>query len=176
MKIIIGTTNKAKIKAVFDAIKESPYFLNEVKIKWIQSDSWVSEQPRSLKETLKWAKWRIQSLIHSWAKADFYIGLEWWVCLMHDTAFLFWFAAISDWKNTHTANSSMIPLPKSFKEELFQKNANLWDISRELSWDSEITHKWWTYWELTEWMITRDMAFKQSIHCAFAPFFNKHYK
>ena len=176
MKILIGTQNKAKLKAISDAIHESPYFSEWVDIEWLNADSWVSEQPRSLEETLKGAKWRIKNLVKSWVEADYYIGLEWWVTLLDNAAFLFWFAAISDWKSTHIANSSMLPLPEKFKIELFENKADLWDLARNITWDSNITHKWGTYWELTEWMITRDIAFKQAIHCALAPFFNKHYK
>ncbi len=175
MRIVIGTQNKAKLKAISDAIDESPYFWEWVIVEWISAESWVSEQPRSLEETLSWAIWRVKHMIQSGEQADYYIGLEWGVSLLKDSGMLFWFVAISNGTNLHFANSSMIPLPENFKIELFENKADLWDLARTLSWDSDITHKWGTYWELTDGMITRDIAFKQAIHCAFAPFFNKNY-
>ena len=176
MKILVGTENIAKLKAVREAINESPYFWEFAEIQWHKVESGVADQPKTIEETLKWAKWRVKNLQKEYWTADFYIWLEWWVTQIDNTAFLFWFAAIWDGENIYSANSSMIPLPEDFRVELFENDGDIWEIPRKVTGDEKITHKWGTFWELTDGHMTRDVAFKQAIHCAFPAFFNKYYK
>lgn len=72
MKIIIGTTNKAKIEAVEEMIKDYN-FLAESKVEGVSVESGVSDQPLSLDETITGAMNRARS---AFSDCDYSIGLE----------------------------------------------------------------------------------------------------
>lgn len=69
MKINIGTTNKAKIEAVCEILKEYPH-LSAAEVAGVQTDSGVSDQPKSLDETIEGAMNRART-----AKGDAEYGL-----------------------------------------------------------------------------------------------------
>lgn len=72
MKIIIGTTNKAKIEAVEEIIEDYD-FLSGSEIEGVSVESGVSDQPLSLDETITGAMNRARL---AFSNCDYSIGLE----------------------------------------------------------------------------------------------------
>ncbi len=72
MKIIIGSKNKAKIQAVEEILKEYPH-LSAAEVTGVEAASGVSDQPKSLDETIRGA---ISRARESHQDSDYSIGLE----------------------------------------------------------------------------------------------------
>ena len=72
MKINIGSTNKSKINAVSEIIKDYEH-LSAARIEGIEANSGVSAQPKSLDETIMGAMNRAKSVF---GDCDYSIGLE----------------------------------------------------------------------------------------------------
>lgn len=72
MKIIIGTTNRAKIEAVEEIVKDYPH-LAEAEVSGVSVESGVSDQPMSLDETITGAMNRARA---AFVGCDYSIGLE----------------------------------------------------------------------------------------------------
>jgi non-canonical (house-cleaning) NTP pyrophosphatase len=61
MKIVVGTKNQAKVDAVIEILKEYPH-LATAQIAAAEAVSNVSDQPKSLEETIRGAKNRAESV------------------------------------------------------------------------------------------------------------------
>lgn len=72
MKIIVGTKNKAKIEAVSEIMREYPH-LKGAEVCGTEAASNVSDQPKSLEETVTGAKNRAKFVF---ADCDYGIGIE----------------------------------------------------------------------------------------------------
>jgi len=72
MKIIVGTTNRAKIEAVEEIIKDYPH-LAEAEVLGASVESLVSDQPKSLEETITGAMNRARA---TFSDCDYSIGIE----------------------------------------------------------------------------------------------------
>ncbi len=72
MKITVGTTNKAKLDAVVEILKEYPH-LAQAEVSAVKTASGVSDQPKSLAETVDGAINRARA---AFAECDFSIGIE----------------------------------------------------------------------------------------------------
>jgi inosine/xanthosine triphosphatase len=74
MKIIVGSKNPSKIKAVEKAAKDYA-FLKRAQVLGVEVISGVSEQPLSMEETIRGAKNRARNAFKK-VKADYAIGIE----------------------------------------------------------------------------------------------------
>jgi inosine/xanthosine triphosphatase len=72
MKINIGSKNKAKVEAVAEIFKEYPHLANATVIS-LEASSGISDQPKSLEETIQGAMNRAKG---AWSDCDYSIGLE----------------------------------------------------------------------------------------------------
>lgn len=72
MKITIGSKNKAKLEAVTEILKEYPHLADAI-LDGVESNSGVSNQPKSLDETTRGAMNRAKV---SFLNCDYSIGLE----------------------------------------------------------------------------------------------------
>ena len=72
MKIIVGTTNNAKVAAVEEILKEYPH-LAQATVEAVKTESGVSDQPKSLAETIDGAMNRARS---SFKNCDLSFGIE----------------------------------------------------------------------------------------------------
>jgi non-canonical (house-cleaning) NTP pyrophosphatase len=72
MKIKVGTKNKAKVDSVVEIVEEYPH-LKESVIEGISIASGVSDQPKSLEETINGAMNRAKGVF---VDCDYGIGLE----------------------------------------------------------------------------------------------------
>lgn len=112
MKIIIGSYNKAKIKAVRRAFKDQ--MINRV-----DSPSNVSKQPTTDEETLSGAMNRAL-YCHNQYPNDISIGLEGGVMLINEDLYLCnWGVLKSPLTHVITASGARIKLPHTFKKDLF---------------------------------------------------------
>ncbi len=72
MKIIVASLNKQKISAVEETIKDYPMFF-EATVVGMEVSTGVSDQPKSLNETVQGAINRAKS---AWGNCDYSIGIE----------------------------------------------------------------------------------------------------
>jgi inosine/xanthosine triphosphatase len=72
MKIIIGSKNKAKVEAVKEIVSEYPHLSNAI-VEGVSSSSKVSDQPKSLEETIVGATNRAKG---AFSNCDYSIGIE----------------------------------------------------------------------------------------------------
>ncbi len=72
MKIIVGSKNKAKVDAVKEMIQEYPHLAGAA-VEGVETKSHVSDQPKSLDETIRGAMNRAKNVFHA---CDYSIGLE----------------------------------------------------------------------------------------------------
>lgn len=108
MRIIVGTTNKAKINAVQEAITEIGMTAD---VEGIEVASLVSAQPKSDEETVDGAINRAQDAL-SKQQADLAIGLEGGVKWVNDTLYLCnWGAMVTPAGQVYTATGAGLPLP-----------------------------------------------------------------
>lgn len=108
MKIIVGTTNKAKINAVREAVNKIGITAD---IEGVEAASLVSAQPKSDEETVSGAINRAQDAL-SKQQGDLAIGLEGGVKWMNDTLYLCnWGAIVTPAGQVYTATGAGLPLP-----------------------------------------------------------------
>ncbi len=72
MKIIVGSKNQAKINAVSEILHEYPH-LADAEVSGAEAPSGVSDQPKSLEETIQGAKNRAKAVF---GESDYSIGIE----------------------------------------------------------------------------------------------------
>ena len=72
MKIKVGTKNKAKLDSVIEIIEDYPHLKNS-EIEGVSTDSGVSDQPKSLEETINGAINRAKGIF---LDCDYSIGIE----------------------------------------------------------------------------------------------------
>lgn len=120
MKIIIGSTNQAKIEAVRSNFEDCH-------IDGIEVASKVSAQPFSDEETFEGAINRARECANS-EKGVIGIGLEGGVMELENDFYLCnWGALVDEEENLFTASGARIPLPDEIAEEL-QKGSELGDL------------------------------------------------
>lgn len=178
MKISIWSLRWPKLDWVIEWTKSCPYFEQD-NVEFIPQkvESWVSDMPLSLDETMLGAKNRVQNMLNLWNNSDFYVWLEWWTTIIEWRYFLFWVVYIeNNQKEWHYGISSMIELPKLIWDKLYKTKKELHLIMDEISGNIDTKSKNWTFWELTDDMILRNDQFKNAFLLAIAPFFNKFYK
>src|SRR3989344_2432928 len=72
MRIIVGTTNSAKVAAVQEILKEYPH-LADARVSSVKTESGVADQPKSLGETVDGAINRARAAFQD---CDFSVGIE----------------------------------------------------------------------------------------------------
>jgi len=136
MKINIGTKNKAKIDALKEILEGYPDFTGaEVFCRDVSTG--VSEQPKSLQETIEGAMQRAKN---SFDDCDFSVGLESGIMpvpytktgYMDTTA-----CAIFDGKNFHLGLSSCFEYPPKVLEYILKNNKDASTAFRELGMTDE---------------------------------------
>jgi inosine/xanthosine triphosphatase len=127
MLVVVGSKNEVKIHAVKETLTEYPLF-EWVKILWVDVSSWVSPQPKTLKETLQGAMNRAKSAFESQENSYCGIGLE--SGLMEvpytKTGFMDTSAcAIYDWTTFHLWLSSAFEYPIEVTKLVFEKGIDI---------------------------------------------------
>jgi len=174
MKINIGSKNKAKIDALKELLKEYPDFIGaEVFSRDVNTG--VSEQPKSLQETIEGAMQRAKN---SFKDCDFSVGLESGIMpvpytktgYMDTTA-----CAIYDGKNFHLGLSSCFEYPPKILRYMFENNENASNAFRELGFTDKpyIGHEEGIIGVLTKNRLDRKEYTKEAIRTAFIHLENK---
>lgn len=128
MKIIVGSTNPTKIDAVRKAVLLYS-FLKNAEVAGITVASGVSDQPKTIEETIRGAVNRARNAYNN---CDYSIGLE---SGLHDFPVIGYMdltACIAyDGQRIYSGLSPAISLPQAVIDLVLEKNVNLNDASRE---------------------------------------------
>jgi len=164
MKIIVWSKNQAKVEAVKEIVSDYS-FLKWAEVVWVETESWVSDQPKSLEEIVKWAKNRAKIAFQD---CDFSFGIE--NGLMHvpetKTGFMdIGACVIYDWKEFHIGLSSAFEYPQKVIDYAFDKWLNISQAFYKagLTKDENIWSSHWAIWILTRWRIIRKESIQQAI-------------
>ena len=132
MKVIVGSSNPAKYKAVQQELINLGF--EDCETFALEVDSGVSNQPLSDEETVNGALQRARNALENNVDADFAIGLEGGVVLgstpSSEVMVCNWGALVSKDGREYIAGGARIPLPHAFKEELL-KGKELGDLMDE---------------------------------------------
>jgi inosine/xanthosine triphosphatase len=131
MKISIGTLSPVKVKAIVNTLASYPLFKGCV-TRSFKVDSGVSDQPVSLKETIKGAKNRAKKVFNN---CDYSFGIESGLMKVPETKTGYMNAsvcAIYDGKKFHLGIASCFEYPKEVVRLVFEKGLEISDASREI--------------------------------------------
>ncbi|GAA0484630.1 DUF84 family protein [Salinibacillus aidingensis] len=130
MKIIVGSTNPAKLNAVKKAF-------SDIDVEGFEVETRVSSQPYSDEETLEGAINRAKECVKI-EKGVIGIGLEGGVMEFEDRIYLCnWGSLIDEQGNVFTAGGARIPLPDEIRRGL-EKGKELGDLMDEYTQKQEI--------------------------------------
>lgn len=169
MKIVISTTNEAKVNGVkkaFEDVFENCEFISE------KFNSDVSDQPLSEKEGINGAINRAKNSMSKFKDADFYVGLEGYVDTKDWGMFLAGASAvIGSNGDIGIGISYQLQLPL-FMEKQINSGKELGPIVQELMKDesNNIRHTEGTMSILTNGRIKRIFEFETATTCALARF------
>jgi len=178
MKIVVWTTNPAKINAIKQAIAEIPYFENEnIEIIPLKVDSGISDMPITAEENMLGAKNRAHNCKAQIPDADFYIGMEGGTTKYDDKAYLFGVVYILD-KNWefHYGFSNMMEVPEFFRKKIYDEGLDLGPVLEEITKEENASKKWWAFAHWSDGILTRTDQFVFAFKSAIVPFFNRYYK
>ncbi len=120
MKIIVGSANLNKVEAVKEALADYPEFVS-AEVDYIAADSEVSNQPKTLAETIAGAKNRARN---AFVDCDYSVGLESGLFAVPDTKSGYMditICAIYDGNTYHLGGSSVFEYPKTMVDMVFEK-------------------------------------------------------
>ncbi len=178
MKISVGTQNKGKLEAVKNALSYYEKYSNS-EIIGAEVKSGVSNQPKTIDETITGAKNRAKNAYHQ-KSADLGIGLESGIFSVNQTKSGYMdttVCAIFDGKNFHLGLSSCFEYPKKMIEMIFQENKEISDIAIELGFtnDRAFREDSGMIGILTKGILTRTKYSEQAVHTAMIHLLNKGY-
>jgi len=164
MKIIVWSANPAKVAAVKEIISDYN-FLKWADVVWIETDPWVSDQPKSLDEVILWAKNRAKD---SFKDCNFSFGIESWLMKVPETKTGYmevWACVIYDGKEFHIWLSSAFEYPQKVIDYAFEKWLNISQafFKAWLTKDQNLWQSQWAIWILTRWRLIRKESIKQAI-------------
>src|SRR3990167_7782603 len=124
MKIVVGSTNDVKINAVKEAIQDYD-FLSNAQVTGTKISSDVSEQPKSLDETVKGA---INRATMAFQNCDYSVGIENGLMKVHSTKTGYMditVCVIYDGKHFHMGLSSAFEYPKEMTRLVFEEGLDI---------------------------------------------------
>ncbi len=174
MKINIASKNPVKIQAVKEVIQDYN-FLSKAKINLLEVYSEVSNQPKSLEETIKGS---INRAKNSFKNCDYSIGIESGLMRVPYTKtkrMNFCACAIYDGKENYLGLSSAFELPKKVVEKMKKENIELNEAVYRcgLSKSQKIGSSQGIIGILTKGRVTRKDYTKQAIYFALIHLENK---
>lgn len=165
--VIVWSTNPVKIQWVKDLF--SVHMWGICNVSWVAAPSDVSDMPKSLQETKKWAKnralWCKENI--SW---DFFVWWEWGIsidenkncrlfncmCFIDSTGYI------------HEVIWTQFMLPPIMSQRILS-GEELGPIGDDLLGVSDIKKKWWVVWFLTWNKVPRQKSYLHTAHHALAP-------
>lgn len=163
--IAVGSHNPTKVDAVCQTFSEGERTIEPVSV-----DSGVSEQPRSIGETIDGAETRARNALAA-VDADFGVGLEGGVARLggrHKFSLIMW-AAITDGERTGRGSGPAIALPETVSKEL-AAGRELGPVMNEVLGRSDVARTDGAIGVLTSGSIDRTEALASALQCARGPF------
>jgi len=178
MKIVVGSKNPIKIDAVIETVTNYHDLFGDSLIIPLDIPSGVSNQPKSLEETIQGAIRRSVEAIAEIPDANYSFGIEsglMKVPLIRTGYMDFCACSIYDGFNTHLGLSSAFEFPKEVNKLIFQENldANQAFFKLGLTEDKNIGSGIGTVGYLTKGRITRKDYTMQAIQMAIIQLENK---
>jgi len=175
MKIIVASLNVPKVSAVKELILEYP-MLAKAEVLAVQASSGISDQPKSLEETIRGAINRAKSCI---GDADYSFGLESGLMEVPYTktgTMDLCVCAIYDGKDIHLGLSSAFEPPKLVAKFMHEKGMNMTDATAAagLTTNKNIGMAEGLVGILTHGRLTRLLYTKQAITTALIHLENAH--
>ncbi len=124
MKITVGSTNPVKLEAVKEAIKDYD-FLADAEVVGVKAVSGVSEQPKSIDETVNGAINRAKNIFHD---CDYSIGIENGLMKVPNTKTGYMdvtVCAIYDGRHFHMGLSSAFEYPREVTRLVFEEGLDI---------------------------------------------------
>ncbi|MEH6529971.1 MAG: inosine/xanthosine triphosphatase [Photobacterium frigidiphilum] len=166
-KIIVASTNPAKISAVASAFSQA-FPEQSFTVEGISVASEVRDQPLCADETLLGARNRVKNARKLQADADFYVGLEAGI----DGDFTFAWMVIENHKQRGEARSASLPLPPIALEKI-QQGIELGDVMDDMFNQQNIKQKGGAIAMLTNHTLSRSSVYQQALILALIPFMNE---
>lgn len=166
-KIIVASTNPAKISAVASAFSQA-FPDQSFTVEGISVASEVRDQPLCADETLLGARNRVKNARKLQADADFYVGLEAGI----DGNFTFAWMVIENHKQRGEARSASLPLPPIALEKI-QQGIELGDVMDDMFNQQNVKQKGGAIAMLTNHTLSRSSVYQQALILALIPFMNE---
>ena len=172
MKVAIGSTNPAKIRAVANAFKRA--FKGGVLIVPLSVESRVPDQPISDKETFRGALNRAKAALKE-AKGDFGVGIEGGLHThSHGVFSNAWVAVIDKEGKIGSGSSARFPLPKRILS-MIDSGTELGLAIDKLAGGHGTKRRGGAYSVLTNGKLSRAKAYEHGVMCALMPFITPKY-
>ena len=118
----IGTTRAPKVEGIQSGVAECPYFKNtdvDYILQSVSSD--ISDMPKSLEETMQWAKNRAKNLKKAGIIANYYIGIEGGINDLGERKFLGGIVYIENAEGEWRFGfSPFMEIPKAVEKRIFE--------------------------------------------------------
>lgn len=166
MKIVIGSTNPAKLKAAKIAVKK---IFPKAKVQGIKVDSGVDNQPKSDEETIAGAINRAKKALRK-SKADFGIGMEGGFNKIGKRHFeCGWVAVVDKNGKIGLGSSARFELSKKIIDQISHRK-ELANVINEFTGRGDAHEKEGMMGLITNKRLPRATAYSHGVIFAFAPF------
>jgi inosine/xanthosine triphosphatase len=176
MLIRIASTRAPKINGVKRAFKKiSSHFSildSSIIFETYQTESGVSDTPKSIEELISGAQQRAQSVFDK-EKTAMSIGVEGGVFQIHEKVFLQSWSCVFDGKNFSFGSSGSIEIPQSLATAVMHNCADLGIVIDGFAQKNDVRSNQGTFGILTNDLITREDSFELATLNALMPFFNE---
>lgn len=166
-KVIIASKNPVKINATEQAFED--VFTDGFEFEGVSTDSLVSDQPLSNKETLQGAANRLKNIKH--LKADYYVSIEGGIDLLDNNYEAFAWVIVSNSTKISKAKTATFPLPLKISN-LIKQGYELGEADDIVFNRSNSKQKNGAVGILTDNLINRTDYYKHAMILALIPFTN----
>ncbi len=174
MKVVVASSNPAKLRAVDDAFARQ-FPDRTIELTPCSVESGVSDQPMSDEETRRGARIRAGNARSAESVADFWVGLEGGLETIDDQLMAFaWMAVLGPDGNIGEARTVTLPLPPAVKE-LVDEGLELGDANDRVFSTLNSKHKGGAFGLLTNGLYTREGVYTEALVIALVPFVNELY-
>ena len=169
IKIIVGSKNPVKIKCVKNVF--SKYFKN-IKVIGEEVDSLVSDQPKSVEETILGAKNRTEQIFKKY-NPNFGVGIEGGLEYIENKFYVFaWICIKTKNKKTGLGRTASFPLPPKI-EKLIKKGKELGEANDIVFGIKNSKQKMGGIGLLSKRKLNRTKLYEQGVISALLPFLNR---
>lgn len=170
MRVTVGSTNPVKVAAVERALERFEPAVSDADV-----DSGVSEQPRSIAETVEGAENRARRALEA-GDGEYGVGLEGGVAAVDSLPglYLVMWAAVTDGERVGRGAGPALELPERIASRLAE-GAELGPVMDEYLGTTDVAKNEGAAGALTDGLTDRTAALETAVSCAFGPFVTAHY-